>query len=70
MLSFVHKSQSNQLTTAHQDLGKRDATYWISGRLSRFLFQQSSTSFHNDDERPILDASAGLEGRLPFPTMS
>jgi len=64
------KRRSDRLKSTHQCLRKRDATFWISGRLSRFLFQQSSITFHAPDERPNFEASAGLEGRLPFAIMS
>ena len=52
----------------YQSSRNRCATYCISGRFSRFLFQQLLTSFHIFAERPSPEAPAGLEGRLPFNT--
>ena len=65
VISFGTRKSERKL---YQSSRKRFARYWISGRLSRFLFQQSSMSFHAFDERPNFEASIGLEGRLPFTT--
>jgi hypothetical protein len=60
--------KSGRTVSTHQDLRKRYATCCMFGRLSLFLSQHSPTSFHAVDDRPSLEASAGLEGRLPFNT--
>jgi hypothetical protein len=51
-------------------LRKRCVTECMSGLLFSFLFQQSSMTFHAADERPNLEASFGLLGRLPLGTIS
>ena len=56
------------MEATYQALRKRVITLSVSGRFSTFLCQQSSTTFHFADESPILEASAGFGGRLPFPT--
>jgi hypothetical protein len=61
--------ETTGVTSTYQALRKRYATDCMSGRLSRFLFQHSSTTFHAADESPNLEASVGLEGRLPLITI-